>query len=191
MRLISLTKASAVVRRWGAMLAIAPAALALAGCISATGPILSDAKALLGERAELHLYSLRDGTAHDPAIATIRWSGGRYVVSGRSPGISDFTVHPYEGRDLIVQATAARPPHTVEFALARRVADGTYLIFALDEAAVDDPTRAKFCSVTQDAACRVTTPEQLFVFARATADAVPDHGGLAIIVAPKARERRR
>jgi hypothetical protein len=160
------------------------ASLALSGCISSTTPVLSDAKPILGDHGQIHVYSLSGGAAHDPEVLTFRWSGSRYLLQqkGKSQDTSDFTVHPYQGRDLIVQATGARPPKPVEYALARRIADGTYLVVPIDEDDLDEPTRAKFCVKTQDASCRIATPEQLFVFARATADKPIDGGGLAVIV---------
>src|SRR4051812_35191422 len=36
------------------------ASLALCGCISSTGAVLSDAKALLGERGEIHIFNPRE-----------------------------------------------------------------------------------------------------------------------------------
>jgi hypothetical protein len=158
------------------------AGFALSGCISSSAPVLSDAKPVLGGHGQLHAYSLSGGAARDPEVMTYRWSGSRYLVRGKSQDISDFTMHPYQGRDLIVQSTGARPPRTVEYALARRLADGTYLIVPINEDDADEQTRERFCTKTQDASCRITTTEQLFVFARATADKPVEGGGLAVVV---------
>ena len=160
----------------------AMAGFTLSGCLSSTSPVLSDAKPELGQHGQIHAYSLSDGAAHDPETMTFRWNGSRYLVRGKSQDISDFTLHPYQGRDLIVQSTGARPPRPVEYALARRLTDGTYLIVPIDENDADAQTREKFCSKTQDASCRITTIEQLFVFARATADKPIEGGGLAVVV---------
>jgi hypothetical protein len=156
--------------------------ITLSGCISSTAPVLTDAKPVLGERGQIRAFTLSGGAARDAELMTFRWSGSRYLLQGKSQDISDFTVHPYQGRDLIVQSTAARAPRPVEYALARRLADGTYLIVPIDEDDADEPTRAKFCTKTQDASCRIATPEQLFVFARITADKPIEGGGLAVIV---------
>jgi hypothetical protein len=156
--------------------------LALAGCISSTSPILSDPQPALGERGVIHTFSLRAGAAHEPGQIMFRWSGSRYVVTGGSIGFSDFSAHPYQGRDFIVQGTTQRAPHRIEYGLARKLADGVYLLLPIDEDDADAPTREKFCTKTQDAACRIATPEQLFVFARASADKTPEGGGLAVVV---------
>jgi len=158
------------------------AALALTGCISSSAPILSDAKPVLGERGVIHAFRLQQGAAHDPAVVSFQWSGSRYLVRGKSIGFSDFTAHPYEGRDLIVQGTTQRLPRRVEYGLARRLADGVYLLVPIDEDDADEPMREKFCTKTQDASCRIATPEQLFVFARASADKAVEGGGLAVVV---------
>jgi hypothetical protein len=158
------------------------ASLALGGCISSTAPVLSDAKPVLGERGLIHVFTLSQGTAHDPGVVSFRWSGSRYLVRGKSIGFSDFTAYPYEGRDWIVQGSTQRAPSHVEFGLARRLADGAYLLVPINEDDADEPTREKFCTKTQDASCRIATPEQLFVFARASADKPVEGGGLAVVV---------
>ena len=165
---------------------LAALAPALAGCISSTGPVLTDAKPVLGERGTIHLYELSQGAAHDPATITFQWSGSRYLVHGRSVGFSEFTAHPYEGRDWILQGMTQRAPQHIEYALARRLADGVYLLVQINEEDIDEATRAKFCTKTQDAACRIATPEQLFVFARASADKPAEGGGLAVVMANRA-----
>jgi hypothetical protein len=155
---------------------------ALAGCISSTAPVLTDAKPVLGERGLIHVFTLSQGAAHDPGVVSFLWTGGRYLVRGKPTGFSDFTAYPYEGRDWIVQATTQRPPSHIEYGLARRLADGTYLLVPLNEDDADQPTREKFCTKTQDAGCRIATPEQLFVFARASADKPVEGGALAVVV---------
>jgi hypothetical protein len=158
------------------------ATLALAGCISSTAPVLSDAKPVLGERGLIHVFTLSQGAAHDPGLVSFQWSGSRYLVRGRPIGYSDFTAYPYEGRDWIVQGTTQRPPRSVEYGLARRLADGTYLLMPINEEDADQSAREKFCTKTQDATCRIATPEQLFVFARASADKPVEGGALAVVV---------
>jgi hypothetical protein len=163
------------------------AALALSGCISSSGPLLTDAKPLIGMAGTLHIFSLTDGSARDPSRLSFSWNGSRYLVRGPGRDFSDFTVHPFEGRDLIVQSTATRRPRPTEYALARRLADGTYLVIPINQEDADAPTQERFCTKTQDASCRVNTIEQMFVFARATADKVQTTGGLAVVVPAKPR----
>jgi len=158
------------------------AALALTGCISSSAPVLSDPKPVLGERGVIHAFTLSQGAAHDPGVASFQWSGSRYLVRGKSISFSDFTAYPYEGRDWIVQGTNRRAPHRVEYGLARRLAEGVYLLVPINEEDADEPTREKFCTKTQDVSCRIATPEQLFVFARASADKPVERGGLAVVV---------
>jgi hypothetical protein len=169
----------------------ATALLALGGCISSTASVLTDAKPVLGERGQIHLYTLTGGVAHDPVVITYQWNGSRYLVRGRSFGISDFTLHPYEGRDLVIQSTAQRAPHTIEYGLARRLADATYLLMPLDENDADTSTRETLCTKTQDASCRVAATEQIFAFARATADKPLEGGALAVVLSGSAPPARR
>src|SRR5947207_15561269 len=113
---------------------LAMISLPLAGCISSTAPILGDAKAILGDRIDLHLFTPRldsatpgEGGLRHQGNASMQWTGGRYVARNRRDLVTDFTVHAFEGRDLIVQ-TAPRASRPVEYALARRLADGTYMV---------------------------------------------------------------
>jgi hypothetical protein len=86
-----------------------------------------------------------------------------------------------------VQSTAARAPRPTEFSIARKLADGVYLVMPISEDDVDEATRERFCTKTQDASCRISTPEQLFVFARATAAKDDETGAIAVVVPGKPR----
>ena len=165
---------------------VALTSFALTGCISSTAPILGDAKAILGDHIDLHVFAPRPGSAPDgglrhQGVATVQWNGGRYVVRSRGDLLSDFTIHAFEGRDLIVQTTP-RAPRPIEYALARRLSDGVYAVVPIHEEVADEATRAKFCTKTQEAPCRITTPEQLFVFARAMADNAEGRQDTGIVV---------
>jgi hypothetical protein len=170
-----------------AALVLAAAALGLCGCVSSTAPILSEANALLGERGQLHLFGAAHAGSREHRVRTFQWSGSRYVISGRNREFSDFTVHAYEGRDLIVQTRSVRTPNVVEYAIARKLSEGVYLVFPISEEDADEPTRERFCTKTEGAACRISTPEQLFVLARASAAKEEEQGGIAVIVPPRRR----
>ena len=155
--------------------------LALTGCINSSGPILTDAQPVLGPRLNLQLYSLREGHAHDPERANFAWNGKLYVRSGGGmKDVSDFTVHPFEAGDTIIQSSHLRHPQIAEYALMRKLAEGVYQVIAIDEDDADEPTRAAQCKHPGGAACRIETREQLFTFARATAAKRKTDGGLAI-----------
>jgi hypothetical protein len=161
--------------------------LAAGACVSSTEPILSDAKGILGDGGQIHLYDVQEGGNRNPRTYQFQWAGKRYAARGRPVEVSDFTVHPYEGRDLIVQARAQRPLRPYFYALARKLADGVYFVTAIDPNDADDATRDRFCIKTRDAPCRIETPEQLFVFARATAAKEAEQGKLAVLVRPGKR----
>jgi hypothetical protein len=158
------------------------AALALlAGCIHSAQPLFTDAEPLIGQRARLEFYVLRDGAAREPAAATFAWRNGRYVpVRGTASDIHDFTLHAFAGDDLIVQSL--RHGHPAEYGIARKLADGAYLLFAVDEADADDATRKAFCDTSAGTACRVATREAVMAFARASAAKPHPAGGLALLL---------
>ena len=95
----------------------------LAGCIDSAQPLLNDGAPLIGQRARLEIYVLRDGAAREGAAATFAWRNGRYVpVRGTASDIHDFTLHAFAGDDLIVQSL--RRGHPAEYGVARKLADG-------------------------------------------------------------------
>jgi len=152
----------------------------LTGCISSDGPILTDGQPLLGKEPHLLFYVLRDGTAREPSAKTFRWQDGRYVPIGRSAkDIGPFTLHAIEGSDLIVQTLSAGKP--VEYGVARKLADGVYLVAVVDENDADAATQNKFCQKPPGAACRVDSREAVLAFARATA-AKPHAAGLVLLM---------
>jgi hypothetical protein len=169
--------------RCGQKLALLLAALAPTACIQSTAPILPDAKPVFGESVRLHLYSLYDGGAHKPEVVTFRWNGARYVIPRwRLSDLAGFTLHDFEGSDAIVQSFSAKGEKAVEYALAHKLADGTYLINAIEENDADEATRAAHCTKTKFSACRIETRDQLFAFARATVAKAHQRGGLAVVV---------
>jgi len=121
-------------------------------CISSTGPVLSDAKPVL-RRARPDSASLPcpKGRQRIPAWLSFQWSGSRYLVRGKSIGYSEFTAYPYEGRDSIVQGTTQRAPSHVEYGVARKLANGVYLLVAINEDDADEPDARKI--LHQDARC--------------------------------------
>jgi len=161
--------------------------LATAACISSTGPVLIDANSILGERGQLHVYDVVEGAAHNYKSYPFQWTGRSYTVNGRQAEIGAFTIHAYEGRDLIVQARARRPLRPYVYALARKVTEGAYLLTTIDPNDADEATRDRFCIKTRDAPCRIETPEQLFAFARTTAARESEGGKLVVLVRDKKR----
>src|ERR1022692_3051538 len=96
---------------------------ALSGCIDAAQPVLTDGEPLLGERLHFEFYALRDGAAHDTSNEMFAWRNARYVpIGANARDVGAFTLHAFEGADLIVQSLKAGQP--AEYAIARKLADG-------------------------------------------------------------------
>jgi len=154
----------------------------LANCIDSAKPLLGEGRPLLGRQLQLQLYALRDGSAHDATAVAFQWQNGRYVLtSGRAEGFGDITVHEFAGPDLIVQSL--RPGLPAEYAIARKLADGTYLVFAIDEGDADQTTRDKLCETQKAFSCRIAARDALLVFAGASAAKPRSAGGLAVLMA--------
>ncbi len=160
------------------------AILSLGGCIDSLQPLLTGAQPLLGNRPHIEFYVLRDGAAREPTAETFAWRDSRYVpIQGTASDLHDFTLHAFAGTDLIVQSL--RPGQPAEYGIARKLADGTYLLFAVDENDADAATRDKYCGKEPGAACRVATAEAVLALARATAAKPRSSGGLAVLMADR------
>ena len=173
-------------RRWVAALLLP---LGLAACVDSAAPLLGGAQPTLGATVRIHGYSLTEGRASGPEVGNFRWDGAQYRVVGRPTfDVAAFTVVPLGGNDLIVQTRSSRPQvKGIEYALARKLADGAYLIVAIDEADADAATRAKFCVKSAASSCRLESSEALLAFARATAARPDQKGSLAVIVGGRGR----
>ncbi len=162
----------------------AACALSLSGCIDSSGPILTNSQPALGPKLRLQLYSLHKGVASEPEQASFTWNGKQYAhTGGGMADISAFSVHAFEDGNFIVQDVPTKRPHNNEYGLMRRLADGVYLVRAIDEDDADQATRAAHCGKgdkAEPASCRIATRAALFAFARATAAKRYDDGGLVI-----------
>ena len=79
-----------------------------------------------------------------------------------------------------MQTLSAGKP--VEYGIARKLADGVYLVVLVDESDADEATQNKFCEKPPGAACRVTSRDAVLAFARATAAKPHADGGLALLM---------
>ncbi len=160
------------------------ATLLLAGCVDSAAPLLGGAQPLFGPTVRIHGYSLAEGRASGPEVGNFRWDGAQYRVVGRETfDVAAFTAVPLGGNDLVIQSRSSRPQvKGIEYALARKLADGVYVLAAIDEADGDEATRAKFCAKGGSSSCRLETSEALLAFARATGAKPDPKGSLAIIV---------
>jgi len=171
-------------RLFASAAACALCALSLAGCIDSSGPILANSQDLFGAKMKVQLFSLREGRGREPVQAEFTWNGSLYSHAGGGlREVSAFSVHPFEAGDYIIQEVPVKRPRITEYALLHKLADGVYMVWAIDEDDADEPTRAAYCGKgdkKDPASCRIETREQLFAFARATAARNKQDGVLAV-----------
>lgn len=164
----------------------------LSGCVDSSGPLLPDAQPVFGQQLRLQFYSLRKGIADEPEQAAYRWNRGAYQrTSGGMTDIGSFSVHPLARDIFAVQSATTKRPGIFEYAIARRLADGVYQVIGIDEADAGRLTRARYCKRSSDSSCRVETRNQLYAFARATAERKRGQGGLVLRLADGVAESSR
>ena len=167
-------------------------AMSVSACVDSSGPLLPDAQPLFGGQLRLQFYSLRKGIADEPEQATYKWDRGTYRrTGGGMTDIGSFSLHPLARDTFVVQSAAAKRPGMFEYAIARRLVDGVYQVIAIDEADTGRVTRARFCKRASDSSCRIETRNQLYAFARATAERRRGQGGLVLRLADGVAESSR
>lgn len=166
-----------VIRAAGTILFV----LSLSACVDSSAPLLPGAKPLFGDELRLQFYSLRKGFVDEPEQATYKWDGTKYRRdSGGMTDIDAFSLHHLARHNLIVQSEAAKRPGIFEYAVARRLTDGVYQVVGIDENDAGTAIRERYCKRAGDSHCRIETREQLYAFARGTAQRRKDQGGLVL-----------
>ena len=164
--------------------AAAIAALSLSACVGSENPLITDAKPLLGQQFEVHLYeSFVDNKASDFHASIYQWKDGQYVrLSGLARDVKRFVAEPLAGGDFVIQSSGDQDKNYLYW-IGRRLTPGVYLVFGVDEMDADDVTRKAICGGDRpDGVCRVTTHEQLLTMARATAAKPPRNPALGVVL---------
>ena len=147
------------------------ATFALAACVESQTPLITDAKPLLGQQFEVHLYEdFVDGKATDFHTANYYWREGQYVRgSGAARDAKRFVAQPLAGNDFLLQSSDDRGK-PFYYWIGRKLAVGVYMIFPLDETDADDATRIAICGKDRpEGFCPIESYDQLLTLARATA----------------------
>jgi hypothetical protein len=146
-------------------------AIGLVGCVESQNPLITDAKPLLGEQFEVHLYENFVGnkaTAFHSAF--YQWKDGQYVrTSNLSRDVRKFVARPLDNDDFIVQSTDEQGS-SYFYWIGRRLHPGVYLVFPLDENDADEDLRKAACEPgNPEGMCRIKSYQHLVALARATA----------------------
>lgn len=145
--------------------------LALSACVESQLPLVTDTQPLIGQQFEAHFYeNFVDGKANDFHVSVYRWKDGQYVrASGPAREEIRFVAQPLTGNDYLIQSTNESGKRFFYW-IGRKLADGVYLIFPVNETDTDDATRNAMCGKDQpEGFCRIGTYDQLVTLAHATA----------------------
>jgi hypothetical protein len=160
------------------------ATLALSGCVESQMPLMTDAKPLLGQQFEVHLYeSFVDGKATDFHTSVYHWQDGQYVRgSGMARDAKRFVAQPLAANDFLIQSSD-EDAKVFYYWIGRKLATGVYLIFPLNETDADQATRGAACGTDQpEGICRVRNFDQLVTLARATATKPIREAALGVVL---------
>lgn len=180
-------------RKIGLAITAVSATLILSGCVESDKPLLTDAKPLLGQQFVVHLYeSFVDKKAEAFHSAVYRWKDGEYVrESGLARDVRRFVALSISSEDFIIQGTGDNEKlkgvanrEVFDYWIGRRLVDGVYLIFAVNETDVDDSTRVAMCGqANPPGICHIQSYDQLVVLARATAARPVRESAVGVILA--------
>jgi len=163
------------------------AAMGLAACVESQTPLLPKTQPLLGQEFDVHLYEdFVDGKALYFHATSYSWKDGEYVRSTQlARDVTSFVTTQLGENDFIIQATDKTRDNKIkvfDYWIGRKLVDGTYLIFPLDEADADPAIRGTACSKIMGPICIVETYQNLIELARATAAKPLRRPALAVIV---------
>jgi hypothetical protein len=166
------------------LFAAAIAALSLSACVESQMPLIGDARPLLGQQFEVHLYEdFINNKAGDVHAAVYLWKEGQYVrANGLARDAKTFVAAPLAGNDFVIQSTDDRG-RIYLYWIGRRLTPGVYLIFDIDEMDANDATRQAVCGEHRpDGICWVNSQDQLLTMARATAAKPPRNAALGVVL---------
>ncbi len=160
------------------------AAILLSGCVDSEQPLLTNAQPVNGPQFELHIYEkLPEGKA--PAFHTVSytWKDGKYVrSSGLSRDLRSLVVQPMGQSDVIIEG-AGDNEKIFNYWLGRKLVEGVYLVFPVNELDSDPAVRAAVCAKDQpEGLCMIKTYDQLNELAQATASKPVRDPALAIVL---------
>ncbi|WP_158808967.1 hypothetical protein [Beijerinckia sp. L45] len=145
---------------------------------------MSNAQPVLGRQFAAHVYRRFDGgKADELKTAAFRWKDGVYVKDGADEStLTRFVSEPLQGDDTLIQGWNSTGK-MYSYWIGRKVMQGAYLVFPVDETNAADATRNEVCMIAQPQGfCIVKTHEQLMAMALATARAPVKNGEIAVIV---------
>ena len=89
--------------------------------------LISDARPLIGQQFEVHLYeNFVDGKANDFHAAVYRWKGGQYVrASGLARDAKSFVAQSLAANDFLIQSTDENGKR-FDYWIGRKFTDGVY-----------------------------------------------------------------
>jgi len=159
------------------------ATMTLAACVESQTPLITDAKPVLGERFEVHLYDDFVGNKAKEVHASVyQWKDGAYIrSSGLARDARLFVAQPLAANDFLLQSSHDSSG-LFHYWIGRRLNPGVYLIFPIDEADAGDAIRKSMCENQPDGFCRIKTHEQLVTLARATAAKPVRNAALGVVL---------
>ena len=167
------------------VVAVAIAAISLGGCVESNTPLIMDAKPVLGERFEVHLYeNFAENKANNFHAASYEWKDGQYArVSAFTNDARRFVAKPLEGNDFIIQSTDERGQSYLYW-IGRRLTPGVYQIFPLEEGDASESVRSAACVPGGPGAiCHVKSYDHLVALAKATASKPVRDAALGVVLA--------
>jgi hypothetical protein len=169
---------------------VTAAGLILASCVVSDKPLLAEGEQIAGAHFTAQLFrAFSNGASHERRTAIFRWQDGAYAKApDGETSVVELVAQKLGADDYIVQG--AYPGKKVfQYWIARRVNEGAYLLFALDETSVPRATRDRLCVENRSSdICRIETRDQLLKLAHATADRGPKEAEIAIVVEERSND---
>ncbi len=159
----------------GRLVAVALVALGLGSCVISDKPLVVGSKPLLGDRFDAVLFrDFTEGSGYSAQKVGYHWSDGYYLrASAGGKHMVRFAAETLSATDFLIERSqddrAAGQAKLFTYFIARKVADGAYLVAPLNENDLSAADREAMCDKDQpEGFCSIKDHDQLMTSARAT-----------------------
>lgn len=157
------------------LVAVALLALGLGSCVISDKPLVVGSKPLFGDRFDAILFrDFTEGAGYSSQKVGYRWMDGYYVrASAGGKHMVRFAAETLSATDFLIERSqddrAAGQAKLFTYFIARKVADGAYLVAPLSENDLSAADREAMCDKDQpEGFCSIKDHDQLMTSARAT-----------------------
>ncbi len=170
------------------LVAVGLLALGLGSCVISDKPLIVGTKPIFGDRFDAVLFrDFTEGAGYSAQKVGYHWSDGYYLrASAGGKHVVRFAAEMLSATDFLIERSqddrAAGQAKLFTYFIARKVADGAYLLAPLNENDLSAADREAMCDKDQpEGFCSIKDHDQLMTSARATEGKTLKNASVAVL----------